>query len=493
MAPRLLLAFPAALLLARGAVGLRSSQLPNHGAAIPTLQDTVRLEQLRGAMQKGDGATILKITDEIRRPFLQKNALPSMSGTGGGPCIFDDHIFSLTTAAKAELSTQLQEPAYQEALKWVRSGGWWSCSAFNTPCQCNGQVRLVNDARQQLGVVAESRLAGSNVMCSAPTFGATGLVDPNAGTDHLSCECSSSPTNGGLDTYHLEKRLSSKSLLQESWVTLLRFLGRTALLPLGTGDRTYSGMQNWAARTGAAVGPGLNVVLERAWIDKFVREVATPKIAGPKCLEWGDPEKPGQYFKYASKVPACTEKYDMQFDFVYWQKHGMQVQGNVVYSDILNLPTVLGEHYKMNAIFATQVFEHLADPHAAAQALYAALAPGGMIVFSAPQQAQFHQVPHDYYRYTVEGVKYTLVKAGFCVPNSDFVGGGDFVFDIARDAGLQVQDFPMEEIDAAYQVGYEKVSHSAIGLHAMAYKPPHPSCSDPTSGWAWVRSRGMQA
>lgn len=275
---------------------------------------------------------------------------------------------------------------------------------------------------------------------------------------------------------------------------LLRLLSKTRLIPLGTGDRTYSGMQNWGARSRVdGKYPTHLAVLERYWIEKYVREIATPNIGGPKCLEWGDPKKPGKYFNYASRVPACTQKFDMQYDYVYWQKWGKQVVGNVVYSDILSLPSVLGENNRMDAIFATQVFEHLADPLAAAKALFAATAPGGVVIWTGPQQAQFHQVPHDYYRYTIEGVKYSLVAAGFCVPNRWFAGGGDFVFDIARDSGLQVQDFAAEEVEAAYQVGYEKVSHSAIGIHALAFKAPHSACKDPTAGWDWIASQGIRA
>merc|ERR1739848_202264 len=99
---------------------------------------------------------------------------------------------------------------------------------------------------------------------------------------------------------------------------------------------------------------------------------------------------------YVHMVPACTEPYDMQFDFNYWQGTGMHLSGNVVHSDILNLPKVLGPHLKMNAIFATQVFEHLADPIRAAAALYEATVDGGVVIFTAPQYAPYHAVPHDY-------------------------------------------------------------------------------------------------
>jgi hypothetical protein len=170
----------------------------------------------------------------------------------------------------------------------------------------------------------------------------------------------------------------------------------------------------------------------------------------------------------------------------------MHMAGNVVYSDILSLPRTLGAT-KMNAIFATQVFEHLADPMEGAAALFGATAPGGVVIWSAPQQAQFHKIPHDYYRYTIEGAKYVFVKAGFCVPNWGFAGGGDFVFDVARDSGMLLQDFPMEEIEAAFQKGYDQVSHSAINIHMLAFKPPHKQCNDPTAGWAELGRQGMRA
>jgi len=40
----------------------------------------------------------------------------------------------------------------------------------------------------------------------------------------------------------------------------------------------------------------------------------------------------------------------------------------------------------------------------AAASLAKSLKPGGMIVFTAPQASQLHDVPADYFRYTKEGV-----------------------------------------------------------------------------------------
>lgn len=488
---------------APGAAALPSATpAPTATAAPPPPPDNSLLEQLRVALKHGNGPAVLQITDLIRRPFESPPPLEVTAHTTPPPevavvyltreCVFDDQVFSLTPAARDELKTQLQQPRMKEALRWARSGGWWSCSPLNAVCKCPGKVHLVRGSREMLGQEVDARLYGGQVACSVDSFGAAAYLGANERWEDFSCECSSASASPEKDNFHLQKRLSSISILQEGWLLLLRILGRSGLLPLGTGDRTYSGAENWVARTGRT-SPGLNVVLERFWISKFVREKAALAVKGPRCLEWGDPAKPGTVFNYASMVPGCTQKYDMQFNRNYEKPQGMRVEGNVVRSDLNNLPRVLGQGLQMNAIFATQVFEHFADPLAAAQSLFHATAPSGVLVYSGPQQAQYHKGPSDFYRYTAEGIKYALVRAGFCVPNNGFAGGGDFVFDIARAAGLQIQDFPMEEIDAAYQVGYDKISHSAVIIHCLAFKPPHVLCSDATAGWDEVKRRGIQA
>lgn len=400
-------------------------------------------------------------------------------------CLLDDRVFSLSNAAKLELAAELDTPMMADALKWVRRGGWWSCAYGGESCLCpGGEVRLVTmrdlvDSPANVKPVNLADIGEVAMTCTLSNFPDAAIAGVAKSDDEISCECKHPPkpdgTPNSADGFHLEKKLTSKSYLQESWIFLLRLLGRTNMLPLGTGDRTYSGMKNWSARKGFKPGG----VLERSWIQLFVKEAVIPWVSGPKCLEWGNPATPGKGFIYAPTVPQCKETYDMQYDKVAGRPDLFHVSGKLVYSDILSMPTTLGPNLKMNTIFATQVFEHLNEPHLAASALFESLAPGGSVVFTAPMQAQFHMVPHDYFRYTVEGVKYLFVKAGFCVPHASFAGGGDFVMDIARDAGMQVQDFPMEEVFGAYQRGYEHVSHSAITIHALAFKPPHAACSDP--------------
>lgn len=52
------------------------------------------------------------------------------------------------------------------------------------------------------------------------------------------------------------------------------------------------------------------------------------------------------------------------------------------------------------------------------------------------------------------------------------VGGGDFVFDLARSAGLQRQDFSEEEILGSYIRGYETMGDGAQTIMGIAFKPP---------------------
>jgi hypothetical protein len=227
------------------------------------------------------------------------------------------------------------------------------------------------------------------------------------------------------------------------------------------------------------------MVLERMWLDMFVLQVVLPHTTNlHRCLEWGDPARAGAGFNYINMLPQCTDKVDMQFDPVFRGEKPMSMMGNIVYSDIDNLPQVLrtqstltATDARMGVIFATQVFEHIHNPKHAAQMLFASLIEGGCLVFTAPQHAQFHMVPHDFYRYTKEGALTVLQEAGFCVPPWAFAGGGDFVFDVARNSGLQVQDFPVEEIQSAFQIGYDAVSDGAITIHLLAFKPPHDACS----------------
>ena len=59
-------------------------------------------------------------------------------------------------------------------------------------------------------------------------------------------------------------------------------------------------------------------------------------------------------------------------------------------------------------ILCVSVVEHIPDFGAALQRIHRALSPGGRTVIVAPMCFPYHDEPHDYWRFTVHGVRYML-------------------------------------------------------------------------------------
>jgi SAM-dependent methyltransferase len=60
-----------------------------------------------------------------------------------------------------------------------------------------------------------------------------------------------------------------------------------------------------------------------------------------------------------------------------------------------------------------QVLEHVRDPLAAARELARIVKPGGTAIVSVPHLSRRHELPHDYFRFTPEGLSALLQAAGF--------------------------------------------------------------------------------
>lgn len=68
----------------------------------------------------------------------------------------------------------------------------------------------------------------------------------------------------------------------------------------------------------------------------------------------------------------------------------------------------------LDTVISTQVFEHIPKPWEAVREVHRILKPGGKCIVTAPFVHAYHADPHDYYRYTVEGIK-ALFSEGFVV------------------------------------------------------------------------------
>ena len=89
--------------------------------------------------------------------------------------------------------------------------------------------------------------------------------------------------------------------------------------------------------------------------------------------------------------------------------------------DIMAMPQVPDERY--DCIVCHQVLEHLPRPWAALAEFHRVLRPGGRVVISVPHLSRRHELPHDYFRFTQEGLGSLLRDAGFVEIDVRAVGG----------------------------------------------------------------------
>ena len=78
---------------------------------------------------------------------------------------------------------------------------------------------------------------------------------------------------------------------------------------------------------------------------------------------------------------------------------------------------------RFDFINCQQVLEHLPDPGRALSELRRVLAPRGRLIVSAPHLSRLHELPHDYFRYTPNGLRALLDRAGFTEAEVGTYGG----------------------------------------------------------------------
>lgn len=89
-------------------------------------------------------------------------------------------------------------------------------------------------------------------------------------------------------------------------------------------------------------------------------------------------------------------------------------------ADLMHLPFRDGG---FDACLNIVTLEHLPEPAEALREIARALKPGAPLLIIAPLEWEVHQAPHDFYRYTLHGIRHLLDKSGFIQVDIQPVGG----------------------------------------------------------------------
>lgn len=79
-------------------------------------------------------------------------------------------------------------------------------------------------------------------------------------------------------------------------------------------------------------------------------------------------------------------------------------------ANVINLPF---KEQRFDTVFCSQVLEHLPNPSLALNEFYKVLKPDGNLILTVPHLSCYHDLPHDYYRFTIEGISFLLSQSGF--------------------------------------------------------------------------------
>jgi SAM-dependent methyltransferase len=89
--------------------------------------------------------------------------------------------------------------------------------------------------------------------------------------------------------------------------------------------------------------------------------------------------------------------------------------------DIQKMPMVPTDAY--DTALCLETLEHVPDPAAAVREIYRVLAKSGTAIVTVPHLSRLHDEPHDYYRFTIHGLRHLFAAAGFEVLEIEPKGG----------------------------------------------------------------------
>ena len=90
------------------------------------------------------------------------------------------------------------------------------------------------------------------------------------------------------------------------------------------------------------------------------------------------------------------------------------------FADLESLPF---KDSSFDRILCIVVLEHSSEPGRVIEEFGRVLAAGGTVHLVVPQMWEEHQRPHDYFRFTSNGIRYLMERAGFRVSRIEPVGG----------------------------------------------------------------------
>ncbi|MGD0251704.1 MAG: class I SAM-dependent methyltransferase [Verrucomicrobiota bacterium] len=121
-----------------------------------------------------------------------------------------------------------------------------------------------------------------------------------------------------------------------------------------------------------------------------------PRLRG-EIIDVGCGQQPYRaYFAHTTRIVACD------FD---------DKRGQVDFACPAHAIPVAAESF--DAVFCTEVLEHVPDPLAVWREFHRILRPGGQVLLTAPSYWPAHELPYDFYRYPEYGLRYLATTAGF--------------------------------------------------------------------------------
>ncbi|MEO0316138.1 MAG: hypothetical protein RI928_2594 [Pseudomonadota bacterium] len=141
------------------------------------------------------------------------------------------------------------------------------------------------------------------------------------------------------------------------------------------------------------------------------------QLRGSKVLDFGCGDRPFElYFsRFGAQAVACD-----------LQQNRFGTVDVVLDREARKLPFETGA---FDAICLFDVLEHVEDDLALLGEIRRILKDGGLLLLSVPFMYRFHEIPHDYRRYTPTGLQYVLTRTGFDVQEVQPMGSAIFVAD----------------------------------------------------------------